>query len=62
MSLLGNCHQILELAQEHCFQPLIRLPSRRLEGGQFGCMIILRFENAKTIDSINVATWGSGDE
>jgi hypothetical protein len=59
MSLLGNRHQILELAQKHRFRtPVMGPVLAEWAGSQFGGMIIPIFENAKTIDSINIATLG----
>src|SRR5262249_22646199 len=67
VSLLGDCHQILELPQEHRSNPVIRLRSRTGwapsgQGATFGGMIILTLEKAKTIDSINFATSAAGTE
>src|SRR5262249_29612675 len=56
MSLLGDRHQILELPQEHRFQPCGLRSRAEWPGSHLGCMIIPILENVKTIDSINVAT------
>ena len=64
--LLGDCHQVFELPQEHRFQPDDPAPRLRRVGAQwagshFGGMITLTLEKAKTIDSINLAIIGSRD-